>query len=142
MKYTIVKDGDNIDINVTSAFIDWVKGFPFDNKDINYHGHFKIHLSTESGSDSFDFYGSANDAVKQKVIMNDEDLKYALKCIIDDALSGTYSFEEFCNEFGYDEDSRRAEKIYKACANTYNRLSALGISENEMCVIVNDLNEV
>ena len=24
------------------------------------------------------------------------------------------SFEEFCSEFGYDEDSRKAEKIYRA----------------------------
>lgn len=142
MQYTIVKDGNNIDITVTSTFVEWVKGFPFDEKDINYHGHFKIHLSTESGSDSFDFYGSANDAVKQKFIMNNEDLKYVLKCIIDDGLAGFYSFEEFCNEFGYDEDSRRAEKIYKACEDTCNQLSVIGIGEEEMCVIVNDLNEV
>jgi len=25
------------------------------------------------------------------------------------------SFEDFCSEFGYDEDSRKAERTYKAC---------------------------
>ena len=142
MEYTNTKDENNIGINVTSTFIEWVKGFPGDKKDINYHGHFKINLSTESGSESFDYYGSANDAGKQKTMMSDEDLKGALECIISDGLSGLYSFDEFCAEFGYDEDSRRAEKIYNACKDTYDRLSALGINEDEMYVIVNDLNEV
>ena len=141
MEYTNTKDENNIGIDVTSTFVEWVKGFPGDKKDINYHGRFKIHLSTESGSDSFDFYGSAFNAGKNKTVMNDDDLKNALECIISDALSGIYSFEEFCSEFGYDEDSRRADRAHKACEDTYNRIVALGISEDEMYAIVNDINE-
>jgi len=40
-----------------------------------------------------------------------------LDCLATDA--GTAfsvgSFEEFCREFGYDDDSRRAERAYRAC---------------------------
>lgn len=35
------------------------------------------------------------------------------------------SFENFCGEFGYDADSRRAEKTYKAVQNEYTQLCAL-----------------
>jgi hypothetical protein len=34
--------------------------------------------------------------------------------ILDAKVEGT--FEEFCRELGYDPDSRKAEKIYRACA--------------------------
>jgi hypothetical protein len=141
MEYTNTKNENSIGIDVTSTFVEWQKGFPGDNKDINYHGHFKINLSTESGDDLFDYYGSSHDAGNQKTVLTDGDLLDALECIISDALSGVYTFDEFCSEFGYDEDSRRAEKIHKACIDTYARVSALGISEDEMYVIINDINE-
>ena len=142
MEYTNTKNGNEIGIDVTSTFVEWVNGFPNDKRDINPHGHFKIHLTTENGSDSFDYYGSAFDAGNNKKILPDDDLLNALECIISDAISGTYSFEEFCDEFGYDEDSRSAERIHKACIDTLNRVNTLGISENDLYEIVNDINEV
>lgn len=30
-----------------------------------------------------------------------------------------YTFENFCSEYGYDSDSRKAEKIYTACCREY-----------------------
>jgi hypothetical protein len=41
------------------------------------------------------------------------------------------TFENFCSEFGYDEDSRKAEKIYKAVLDEYKSLQAL-FSEEEL----------
>jgi hypothetical protein len=41
------------------------------------------------------------------------------------------TFEDFCNEFGYDTDSRSAKKIYKACKKQYTKLVEL-YSESEM----------
>lgn len=38
-----------------------------------------------------------------------------LSCIVSDARAGDMTFEEFCEEFGYDSDSRKAEKVYAAC---------------------------
>ena len=35
------------------------------------------------------------------------------------------TFEEFCDEYGYDTDSRKAEKIWRACIDQYLALSAM-----------------
>lgn len=39
-----------------------------------------------------------------------------LSCLVNDATSGEMSFKDFCSEFGYDMDSRSAEKIWQGCA--------------------------
>lgn len=49
-----------------------------------------------------------------------------LACITKDD-PGT--FEGFCADFGYDEDSRTAERIYFACQREYKQLSRLFTSE-------------
>ena len=36
-----------------------------------------------------------------------------------------YTFEDFCSEYGYDTDSRRAKKTYKAVQKEYNSLAAM-----------------
>lgn len=41
------------------------------------------------------------------------------------------TFEDFCSEFGYDEDSRAAEKTYKAVKTEYENLSRL-FSDEEL----------
>lgn len=41
------------------------------------------------------------------------------------------TFEDFCNEFGYDTDSRKAEKIYKAVKEQYTQLLTL-FNDDEM----------
>lgn len=41
-----------------------------------------------------------------------------LYCLCSDARAGELDFEDFCSEFGYDTDSRKAEKIWKACTDT------------------------
>lgn len=38
-----------------------------------------------------------------------------LSCLASDASACGMSFEEFCSECGYDSDSRKAERTYKAC---------------------------
>ncbi len=40
-----------------------------------------------------------------------------LSCIISDARAGEQDFEDFCSEFGYDNDSRKAERTWKSCAS-------------------------
>ena len=81
-------------------------------------------------------------------IMNPEiDSEYdtlnAFYCFVSDALSGTYSFSEFCGEFGYDEDSRKAEQTWKACQRSlkkFERVSGYGL--DEMYDFINELSEV
>ena len=38
-----------------------------------------------------------------------------LACLVSDVTFGEESFEDFCSELGYDPDSRKAEKTWKAC---------------------------
>lgn len=38
-----------------------------------------------------------------------------LECLLSDMMAGERSFEEFCGDFGYDTDSRKAEKTFKVC---------------------------
>lgn len=42
-----------------------------------------------------------------------------------DASSADYSFENFCGEFGYDEDSRKAEQIWRGCQEQARKLREL-----------------
>ena len=41
-----------------------------------------------------------------------------------DAQSGQESFADFCSNFGYEEDSRKAEATWRACADIYRALGA------------------
>ncbi|VVB60571.1 Uncharacterised protein [uncultured archaeon] len=50
-------------------------------------------------------------------------------------------FKEFCGEFGYDNDSRRAEKIHKECKKSLNKVEDLGFFESELTDILNELQE-
>jgi hypothetical protein len=38
-----------------------------------------------------------------------------VSCLISDADAGSESFKEFCSSFGYDTDSRKAERCWRAC---------------------------
>ena len=38
-----------------------------------------------------------------------------LDCLAMDSSGDLSSFEDFCSEYGYDEDSRKAEALFKAC---------------------------
>ena len=42
-----------------------------------------------------------------------------------DAVAGMNDFSDFCSELGYDEGSRRAEKIYKACQKATAKLQRI-----------------
>lgn len=51
-----------------------------------------------------------------------------------DAQAGSASFEEFCADFGYDTDSRKARKTWKACRKTAYKLGReLTESINRIC---------
>lgn len=45
-----------------------------------------------------------------------------LYCLLMDARAGDVGFEEWCSEFGYDTDSRRAERSYRLCRDIAKRL--------------------
>lgn len=43
------------------------------------------------------------------------DVSEIMDCVLSDSQAGEMDFSEFCSEFGYDEDSRMAEKTWKDC---------------------------
>jgi hypothetical protein len=45
-----------------------------------------------------------------------------LHCLISDTSCGEQSFEELCSEFGYDTDSRKHHKTWKACVSIAKKL--------------------
>lgn len=50
-----------------------------------------------------------------------------------DAQCGDYSFEEFCSNMGYDEDSRKAEAIWRECGEQGRKLrNMLGLSTYQL----------
>lgn len=51
--------------------------------------------------------------------------KDVLPCLISDYSVLGESFEDFCGNFGYDEDSRKAEKVYNQCLRNGKKLERL-----------------
>lgn len=48
-----------------------------------------------------------------------------VSCLLSDASCAYGSFEDFCSDLGYDTDSRKAYRTYKACVKTRGHLEFL-----------------
>ena len=71
-----------------------------------------------------------------------DDLLSALSCIVRDADAGAFPFRDFCADFGYDEDSRKALKTWKTCKSMEKRLQrVLDGSMISLDTLYNDLSE-
>ena len=94
---------------------------PWDD-DKHVHGYkYRITISRkgESGRLAFDFWNSFSDSQNGK----DPTAYDALSCIRSDAYTPE-DFSEFCSEYGYDEDSRKAHKIFKLADKFGRRIRA------------------
>lgn len=85
------------------------------------NGQYTIHLSTEHGKTSFAFWSS----IAKPVIDSDSDLLDAIDCFCSDACSGSESFDSFCDELGYDNDSIKARKVWRACVKSKGKLESI-----------------
>ena len=74
-------------------------------------------------------------------IETEQELMFAFYCFLSDGDSSRYGFENFCSEFGYDTDSRKAYKTFKACEKSLKKAERIGIDEEMACDIMNDLQE-
>lgn len=72
--------------------------------------------------------------------MDESDLKHALYCFISDGCSADQTFSGFCSDIGYDEDSRNAERIYKACQKSLDKFRAL-CPDADIYDVINELND-
>ena len=124
------------EFNLTSTF----KGdklAPWDDKQQNYNNHVITVANTELGQKaSFEFWGS----IVNPEIQTESELLNAFYCFVGDAISGKMDFSEFCSEFGYDEDSRKAEKIWNACKRSTVKFDRL--YSGDIYDFVNELQEI
>lgn len=90
--------------------------------------HYRVAIRTDLGRASFDYWGSRHD-LENGIDCNPLD---ALGCFASDALSGYDSFKDFCGNFGYDTDSRKAERIWKACKASTTKAQRLGILVDDL----------
>lgn len=88
---------------------------------------FKMKLKRKGKSYTFNFGQSIADGSKEPTMYD------VLSCLEKRSYS---SFEDFCDEFDYDTDSRKAEKIYLACEKEAEAVERLfGDIMDELCEI-------
>lgn len=100
----------------------------------NYHNH-KVKVIHNKKSFSFDFWGS----IANPEIANDQENVFAFYCALSDGLSAKESFKEFCGNFGYDEDSRTAERVYKACEKSLAKVER--VFDCDLYDLINEIQE-
>lgn len=94
----------------------------------------KIHVSAPGGIsqkewESFWIKDRFNFAKGKATPPKLEDILYALT-MDSDAIN--YSFDEWCSNYGYDTDSRKALATWHKCTDTYRKLRALGFTLEEL----------
>ena len=122
---------------ITSTFIG-DKLWNADDKNRNYNNHLVTVVNTETHKKTaFEFWGS----IVKPEIETEQELLFAFYCFLSDGQGSRCGFEEFCSEFGYDTDSRKAYKTFKACEKSLHKAERIGINEEMACDIMNDLQE-
>lgn len=87
--------------------------------------HFKSWIKRFSWV-GYDKVKNREDLIKQRII----NLSYSvLNSIAMDINNDLSSFSWFCSNYGYDEDSRTAEKIYKSCQELQEKLLSLNLDK-------------
>lgn len=117
-------------------------GVTFPNtKESGLHNQFYITIKNTDNESvtGFDYYGSTNDYNQGNTEIKGQDLLNAFECFISDAMAGEQDFEDFCSEFGYDSDSRTAERIHKECLKSLAK--AQTILDADIYEFANELQE-
>lgn len=85
----------------------------------NWNNHWVSVVNTKTGKrTSFAFWAS----IMNPYLSSRYDVLNAFRCFVDDAICGDMSFHDFCFEFSYSEDSRSAEKTWKDCKKSRQKL--------------------
>lgn len=126
-------------LDITACLV--LKGAKWSADDKYVHNKFLVTVTnTETGEQAnFDFYGSYHDYTNNVVELKERDLLNSFECFISDGIAGLDSFESFCDNFGYDQDSRAAEKIYKECIKSAEKLES--VIQVDLYDFANELQE-
>ncbi len=123
---TKVQINDEESLEISSKLTGTAEGFSAPRR---YNNVFTVTVTNGGIAETFDYHISTHDTQNGKKALADEDHISAFYCFLGDAISGSQSFEEFCAELGYDEDSRKAEKIWKACQEATQKADNLSIGD-------------
>lgn len=88
--------------------------------------HYVVTLQRTGKRLSFDFWGSSADKCKGV----DPTAYDVLACISSD-VHCPETFADFCADYGYDEDSRKAEQTFRKCSAFAKRLRAFFTEEEQ-----------
>lgn len=88
---------------------------------IGVYGQYRAKVTYQGRSASFPYGNSVND-YENGIEPKKQDL---LDCLVSDYFSQTNSFEDFANEYGYDTDSRKTEKIFKQVKKEQEKLEKI-----------------
>lgn len=105
-------------MKITTTLLTCDKYFPDDKEARNIY---KVTITNRDKRTSFKFGDSINNTQEHKPL----DDYSILACVKSDYYSGQEyypTFEDFADGFGYDRDSRQAEKTYKQCLKQAKKL--------------------
>lgn len=87
--------------------------------------HYRVTLSKPGKRVVFDFWGSVKDMEDGR----DEVGAYDVLACISGDVSCPDSFDQFCQEFGYDHDSIKALQLFRRCSRFASRLQEFFTSQ-------------
>jgi hypothetical protein len=125
--------------------------FPFaDENDNTIHNKYTISISriidNKKITRKFYFYDSQANYEKGITDLDEETLRWAFRCILNDGLSATEDFDTFIFNnslpYGCPEDIKIVNKMYDECQKTLKKLLDLGISISEIKDMIEILNLV
>ena len=118
---------DKCELAITITYLD--NKSPNWDQDSRNHNHYRVTLRRKEGDKErfvFQFWDSiANSEKGEKPTAYD-----VLSCISGETTVYD-SFEDFCSEFGYDQDSRKAEQIWKGYEKSSRKLNDF-LTEEEL----------
>jgi hypothetical protein len=123
---TKIQINDEESLEVSSILTGMEEGFSAPRQ---YNNVFAVTVTNGGIAETFDYHISVHDTENGKKALTDEDHISAIYCFIGDAIAGSQSFEEFCDDLGYDEDSRKAEKIWHECEKATQKAENLSIGD-------------
>jgi len=125
--------------NITATYIGGEKAPWSDEKGApaNYNNHRVTVYSKETKTRiSFKFWASQ----MHPELRSRADLLGAFHCFLEDAISGSLVFGEFCREYGYNDDSRRAEKVWRLCQKSLTKAVRL-LGDQDIYDLTNGLSQ-
>lgn len=99
---------------------------------------FRIGIQSDStgARTRFDYFGSVHDHDCRIDQLDRDGLLYALWSFVGDAAAGDETFEDFCGDYGYDNDSISAKRSHDACKAARAKLRRLFHDDREPSAVL------